>query len=500
MFVKILLIIIFIAIAVGVGIYTRRAASRDVDGFILGGRNVGPWLSAFAYGTAYFSAVVFIGYAGQFGWKYGMAATWAGIGNAVIGSLLAWWVLGPRTREVTQRLKASTMPEFFGKRYKSKGLRIASAAIIFVFLIPYTASVYNGLSRLFTMAFGVPYEWCVIGMAIVTCIYVVLGGYMATVVNDFLQGIVMLVGITAVIIAVLQTQGGLSEAVVQLSQIQAPGTDQLGAFTSFLGPDFLNLMGVVILTSLGTWGLPQMVQKFYAIKSGPAIKQGAIISTVFAFVIAGGSYFLGGFGQLFGDQFAYAANGTPVYDSIIPTMLSNLPDVLIGLVIVLVLAYVVSGIRVLQLRAERAELPGFRKLLAQRLTGDPETDGEAQMQAEADYKWESIRYQRIARMIGLAALIIIAINTYQVGTNDFARVLLFDGAILIYLTGAFWCNFAFKAELLEVELEERSRATIKWQTEHPGEAQAEEQEAGDAPVEPIVRGAHSKVDDAKPKA
>ena len=338
MFVKILLIIIFIAIAVGVGIYTRRAASRDVDGFILGGRNVGPWLSAFAYGTAYFSAVVFIGYAGQFGWKYGMAATWAGIGNAVIGSLLAWWVLGPRTREVTQRLKASTMPEFFGKRYKSKGLRIASAAIIFVFLIPYTASVYNGLSRLFTMAFGVPYEWCVIGMAIVTCIYVVLGGYMATVVNDFLQGIVMLVGITAVIIAVLQTQGGLSEAVVQLSQIQAPGTDQLGAFTSFLGPDFLNLMGVVILTSLGTWGLPQMVQKFYAIKSGPAIKQGAIISTVFAFVIAGGSYFLGGFGQLFGDQIAYAANGTPVYDSIIPTMLSNLPDVLIGLVIVLVLS------------------------------------------------------------------------------------------------------------------------------------------------------------------
>lgn len=121
MFVKILLIIIFIAIAVGVGIYTRRAASRDVDGFILGGRNVGPWLSAFAYGTAYFSAVVFIGYAGQFGWKYGMAATWAGIGNAVIGSLLAWWVLGPRTREVTQRLKASTMPEFFGKRTRARG-------------------------------------------------------------------------------------------------------------------------------------------------------------------------------------------------------------------------------------------------------------------------------------------------------------------------------------------------------------------------------------------
>ena len=153
-----------------------------------------------------------------------------------------------------------------------------------------------------------------------------------------------------------------------------------------------------------------------------------------------------------------------------------------GLVIVLVLAYVVSGIRLFQLRAERAELPGFRKMLAQNLTGDPQTDPEVQTRVEAEYKWESIRYQRIARMIGLAALIIIAINTYQVGTNDFARVLLFDGAILIYLTGAFWCNFAFKADLLEVELEERSRATIRWQTEHPGEAQelAEEPSADDA--------------------
>ena len=338
MVIKIALIVAFIAVAVGVGIYTRRSAAKNVDGFILGGRNVGPWLSAFAFGTSYFSAVVFIGYAGQFGWKYGMAATWAGIANAILGSLLCWWVLGPRTRKVSQRLKASTMPEFFGKRYQSKGLRIAAAAIIFVFLIPYTASVYNGLSRLFEMAFGVPYEACVIGMAIVTCIYVVLGGYMATVLNDFLQGVVMLIGIVAVVLAVLNGQGGFSEAVVQLSQIQAEGTQQLGAFTSFFGPDLFNLLGVCILTSLGTWGLPQMVQKFYAIKSGPAIKQGAIISTVFAFVVAGGSYFLGGFGRLFSGQISYAADGTPVYDSIIPTMLSGLPDILIGIVVVLVLS------------------------------------------------------------------------------------------------------------------------------------------------------------------
>ena len=295
-------------------------------------------LSAFAFGTSYFSAVVFIGYAGQFGWKYGMSVFWVGIGNAVIGSLLAWWVLGPRTREMTQRLKATTMPEFFGKRYNSRALRIAAAAIIFVFLIPYTASVYNGLSRLFGMAFGLPYEWCVIGMAVVTCIYVVLGGYVASVWNEFIQGTIMLIGIIAVIFAVLNGQGGIATAIVNLSQIPAEGSAMAGPFTSMFGPDALNLLGVIILTSLGTWALPQMVQKFYAIKTGPAIKQGAIISTIFALVVAGGSYFLGGFGRLFGGDIAYAANGTPIYDSIVPTMLAGLPDILLGIVVVLVLS------------------------------------------------------------------------------------------------------------------------------------------------------------------
>ncbi len=334
---KIILVLIFVAIAIAVGIYCKRSTST-VDGFVLGGRKVGPWMSAFAYGTSYFSAVVFVGYAGQFGFKYGIAATWAGIGNAILGSLLAWWVLGPRTREMTHRLGAQTMPEFFGKRYDSRALRIAAAAIIFIFLIPYTASVYNGLSRLFGMAFDLPYDVCVIGMAVITCIYVVVGGYMATVMNDFIQGIVMLLGITAVIVAVLMSNGGFSEAIIQLSQVQADGSAMQGAFVSFFGPDLFNLLGVVILTSLGTWGLPQMVQKFYAIKSGPAVKQGAIISTIFAFVVAGGSYFLGGFGRLYEGQIEYAANGTPIYDSVIPTMLATLPDVLIGLVIVLVLS------------------------------------------------------------------------------------------------------------------------------------------------------------------
>ena len=165
--IKLTMLILFFAIMVIVGIYARRHA-RSVDGFVLGGRSVGPWLTAFAYGTSYFSAVVFVGYAGQFGWKYGLASTWIGLGNAIIGSLLAWVVLGRRTKVMTQHLKSKTMPDFFGSRYGSKSLTIAASAIVFIFLVPYTASIYNGLSRLFEMAFHVPYAWCVVAMAAFT--------------------------------------------------------------------------------------------------------------------------------------------------------------------------------------------------------------------------------------------------------------------------------------------------------------------------------------------
>lgn len=340
MLIKITLLIIFFVTMIGVGIYSRKYAV-NVNGFVLGGRSVGPWLTAFAYGTSYFSAVVFVGYAGQFGYKYGLSATWIGIGNAIIGSLLAWLILGKRTRVMTKHIQAATMPDYFGKRYDSNALKIAASVISFLFLIPYTASVYNGLSRLFEMAFDVPYTVCVIVMAALTCVYVILGGYMATAINDLIQGIIMIFGIIAVVIAVLDGQGGFMNAVYQLSELESdiPVTmGQKGAFASFFGPDPMNLMGVVVLTSLGTWGLPQMVHKFYAIKDEKAVKAGTIISTIFAIIISGGCYFLGGFGRLFDSPQIYNESGAIVYDAIIPAMLQNLPDILIGVIIMLVLS------------------------------------------------------------------------------------------------------------------------------------------------------------------
>ncbi len=348
MLIKVTLTIIFLVVMVGVGFYSRQQA-KSVDGFVLGGRSVGPWLTAFAYGTSYFSAVVFVGYAGQFGWKYGLSASWIGIGNAIIGSLLAWIVLGRRTKLMTQHIQSRTMPDFFGTRYGSEGLRVVASIIAFVFLIPYTAGVYMGISKLFEMGFGIPYSYCAIIMACLTAVYVILGGYKATAINDFIQGIIMLFGITTVIFVVLQHQGGLAEAVNKMAAAVPTAHDmedksglysafRPGDFASWFGPNPLSLLGVVVLTSLGTWGLPQMVGKFYSITDECAIKRGTVISTVFALIVSGGCYFLGSFGRLFPEPAFSSDKHKYAYDSIVPSMLETLPDILIALVVLLVLS------------------------------------------------------------------------------------------------------------------------------------------------------------------
>ena len=348
MVIKVVLLLLFFAVTIFVGFYFRKRAS-SVNDFVLGGREIGPWLSAFAFGTSYFSAVVFIGYAGQFGWRFGTSAIWIALWNALFGSLAPWFILGRRTRVMTLHLKSSTMPEFFGSRFNSPALKISASIIVFIFLIPYTASLYNGLSRLFAMAFGIDFIYCIIGMAVLTGIYVVAGGYVATAVNDFIQGIIMLVGISAVVLAVFKDNGGFVMALTSLAKVEEVninGVPTPGILTSFFGPDPITVLGVAFLTSLGIWGLPQMVSKFYSIKSEKDISKGAIISTIFAFVVSGGCYVTGSFGRLYGNVVERTSGGV-IYDSVIPKMLEKFPDALIGLVVLLVLSASMSTLSAL---------------------------------------------------------------------------------------------------------------------------------------------------------
>ena len=407
MFIKVILTVIFLAVMIGVGLYTRKQAS-SVDGFVLGGRAVGPWLTAFAFGTSYFSAVVFVGYAGQFGWKYGLSSAWIGIGNAVIGSLLAWILLGRRTKLMTQHIESRTMPDFFGTRYGDQGLRVAASIIAFVFLIPYTAGVYSGISRLFEMGFGIPYEYCVIIMSILTAVYVILGGYKATAMNDFIQGIIMLFGIVAVIIAVLNAQGGLTTAVQKLAELPSDADPSVnGGFATLFGPDPWGLLGVIVLTSLGTMGLPQMVGKFYSITDESAIKRGTVISTLFAFVVAGGCYFLGGVGRLY--EPVIAPNGKIAFDSIVPAMLVTLPDILIALVVLLVLSASMSTLASLVLTSSSTMTLDLIYRDKKSLPGEVE-DGSIDDIVAEKVERRKVVVMRVLIMFFIAISLLIALN------------------------------------------------------------------------------------------
>ncbi|MDY3928988.1 MAG: sodium:solute symporter family protein [Clostridia bacterium] len=419
MILKICLLVLFFAVTVGVGFYCRKNAT-DIHGFVLGGHSAGAWLTAFAYGTSYFSAVIFVGYAGQFGWKFGIASTWIGLGNAVIGSLLAWVILGRRTRLMSQHLNSSTMPEFFGERFNSRSLKIGASIIIFIFLIPYTASLYNGLSRMFAMAFDVPYEVCIIIMAVLTGVYVIAGGYMATAINDFIQGIVMLIGIVAIIASTLKLHGGFVGSLDALARVSDPAVSETpGVFASFFGPDPFSLLAVVILTSLGTWGLPQMVQKFYAIKSEDDISKGTLISTLFAVVVAGGCYFLGGFGRLF--PVDVAAQG---YDAIIPEMMSNLSDFLLAVLIILILSASMSTLSSLVLASSST------------LTIDLIKDNMVKNMSEK----LQVRILKILVVVFIAISAFIAIFQYRAHDNFIAQLM---GVSWGALAGAFLAPFLY---------------------------------------------------------
>ena len=333
--VAVIAIVIFTLVSVLIGVYASRQA-KSVEGFVLASRGLGPWLSAFAYGTTYFSAVIFIGYAGMFGWLIGMGSIWIGICNAVLGCLLAWIVLAKPTRRMTHRLKARTMPEFFTERYLGGNMKIYAAIIIFIFLVPYAAGVYKGLGVLFSAIFvGASPQLCMIIVAILTAIYLVLGGYVATAWNDLVQGIVMFVGIAAMVIIILNRPevGGLTEMVHRLRDIEPVLVDMTG------GGMRKTLLINILLTSFGVWGMPQMVHKFYAIRSGSSIKLATIVATIFAVFIGCGAYFVGSMGHLFVDM---GPDGMPLieggFDNIVPTILMKaLTEGTLGIVVLCVI-------------------------------------------------------------------------------------------------------------------------------------------------------------------
>lgn len=320
-----IVIVLYVLSMVAITIYTKNR-SKSVNDFLLAGKKgLNGWMSAFAYGTTYFSAVIFIGYAGKFGSQYQLAATWIGIGNAIIGSLFAWMVLAKRTKTMTTKLSAKTMPEFFEKRYCSKSLKLFSAVLIFLFLIPYSASVYNGLSSLFETVFNIPGWVVMLVLAVITALYLFFGGYFATALSDFIQGIIMLIGVVLMVIYFLNYET-VSWNIADLNWFTF-NSENKGIYG-----DTISLLSLIMLTSFGVWALPQTIHKYYAVRDNKAIMQGTVVSTLFALIIGFGAYFVGGLYSKFN-----LTSTNPDY--FIPEMLILvIPSGLMGIIAVLILS------------------------------------------------------------------------------------------------------------------------------------------------------------------
>lgn len=322
---------IFLVSMVAVGVWGMKKTATIGD-FFLGGRTIGPWISAFAYGTTYFSAVVFIGFGGKIGWGFGLKGLWIAFGNAVFGTLLAWLVLGTRTRRMTQNLDVMTMPEFLHERFRGKYMKMICAAIIFIFLLPYSASVFKGLGHLFEATFHIPYDYALLIMIIITGIYLVLGGYFAVTLTDFIQGIIMLGG-SVVMVYLLVVKSGATGNI--FSTISARYLEHVPAAKQ---PDMLMLAALVFMTSFGVWGMPQMVQKFYAVKDESIIKKATIVTFLFAAIITFAAYFTGALTHLFYDTLPIIG-GKPAFDRIIPDLLTtHLPEGVMALIMLLILS------------------------------------------------------------------------------------------------------------------------------------------------------------------
>ena len=361
---KLVVVLLYVAVMLVVG-YVCMRRTRTVSDFFLAGRNLGPWMSAFAYGTTYFSAVLFVGYAGRLGWGFGLHALWIAAGNVIFGSFLAWRLLAAPTRRMTARLNALTMPEFLGARFDSPFLKVTSALIVFVFLVPYSASVYQGLSLLFQANLGISYELAIVSMAFLTGVYLIMGGYLALAFTDFIRGIVELLGVIVMVLFLVQLRGGLGDATGALLTPQAapallppPPGRPLPMF-----PGWLTLASLVVLTSFGPWGLPQMVQKFYSIKSEADIRRTMIVASLFAVVISFGAYYTGALTHLFysGDVRATLAvkygvpAGKDTLDLLMPDFLTTkVPPLIAMLILLLVFSASMSSLSSLVLVSSSA--------------------------------------------------------------------------------------------------------------------------------------------------
>ncbi len=285
----------YFLVMLGIGLYAFKNTAEDSSGYLLGGRQLGPAVTALSAGASDMSGWMVMGLPGAM-YLSGLANIWIGVG-LVVGAYVNYLIVAPRLRAYTEIANDSiTLPEFFENRFEDKTrlLRIVSSIVIIVFFTVYTSSGVVGGGKLFESSFGLSYELGLYITAGVVVTYTLFGGFLAVSMTDFVQGCIMFIALVLVPVVIIFDFGSVSAINEAISGLSPTHMDLLAGTTA---------IGIIssLAWGLGYFGQPHIIVRFMAIRSIKDIKVARRIGMSWMIVALVGAIATGFFG------FAYVA-------------------------------------------------------------------------------------------------------------------------------------------------------------------------------------------------
>jgi SSS family solute:Na+ symporter len=302
----ILIVLIYLCVIGYLGFRGYKGTKSATD-YMLGGRKVHPYVMAMSYGATFISTSAIVGFGGAAA-VFGMGLLWLTFMNILVGIFIAFWIFGGRTRRMGLRLDAHTFPELLGRRFQSKFIQGTAALIIFLFIPLYASAVLTGAAKYITTQLGLDYNTALFVFSAIIAMYVIMGGIKGVMYTDALQGTIMLLGMTALLILTYSKLGGVTEAHQRLGELaplvpdklQAGGHMGWTAMPKFGAPLWWVLVSTIIMgVGIGVLAQPQLAVRYMTVKSGKELNRAIPIGGVFIMMMTGVAFIVGALSNVY---------------------------------------------------------------------------------------------------------------------------------------------------------------------------------------------------------
>ena len=298
--------LLYLAITAGLG-YLGYTQTKNAKDYLLAGRKVHPVVMAISYGSTFISTAAIVGFGGAAA-VFGMGILWLTVLNIFLGIFIAFIVFGKPTRRMGHMLDAHTFPEFIGKRYDSKFLQVASAALIFIGMPLYSGAVMLGGVSFLTVALGLTQNMALLTIVLIVGLYVMMGGMKGVMYTDAFQGAIMVIGMAVLLWYAYSGLGGVVSAHEQLTAmadkvpaaLTAKGHRGWTAMPGLFSPLWWTLISTVVMgVGIGVLAQPQLVVRFMTVKSDRELNRGVVIGGLFIMLMTGVAFIVGALSNVF---------------------------------------------------------------------------------------------------------------------------------------------------------------------------------------------------------